>query len=392
VHIAGQLIESTEARRAEEFYQLRDMHFPDFRELGDAYRALGDDKAAKKAFRQSNPAIVEYWNWRAAWMEQNADVATYLEDNRPTSSSDSTGPQSTLSVSQWKSALGTPLYNLANDYINGDDLPLSVQAKLEKVGQSLGFTGDYKSIILEMYRSQEADTSRGRGYSGRGGRGYSSQGGNDNSVSSVSSPTINSTYDLGGKLDTIFKYIGTMERVDLSGQMDLDYLNDYYGETDPALKPYVLNMGKAFAAHPEDISRGTDYLRELLRQGIASQPLELDNPILDELDTETVKHLRALGEKLKQLYEGKSGFGSKAKSTPASTSTNSRPSYVGQDGYVYTLAEDGTYVADWQYTPEAINYFKKYRSFKGYRPPPAPHAKSLSGPYIPNEGYQPMLR
>jgi hypothetical protein len=82
-------------------------------------------------------------------MIRNPDLIPYIEDDperQPTFPSEAAlrqaeAAQPDLTKFEWQQALGPALYNLAIDGIRGDDLPRSVDLRLDEVAEGLGLSG-----------------------------------------------------------------------------------------------------------------------------------------------------------------------------------------------------------------------------------------------------------
>ncbi|UOF79210.1 hypothetical protein [Caudoviricetes sp.] len=166
------------ANDVQEFYDSRKLYFPGYRELQDQYFAIDEtNKKERKAFRNAHPELVAYWDWRREWLDANPEAAPYLTDNSSSGKDTTSGggggtpytysdpyapptqyqPVSPVPISyeQWQSQLGDELMGLVSDYIDGDDLPESMQQLLIQRAAQMGVVGDYQSIIQRIFSAGE---------------------------------------------------------------------------------------------------------------------------------------------------------------------------------------------------------------------------------------------
>lgn len=147
------------AETAQEFYDNRRTYFSNYRELQDGYYAIPEtDKAGRKAFRNSNPELVAYWDWRREWLDTHPDVAPYLTDNSSTGNDTTTGggggrpytyskPANDYSNFRYyptgeelRALIGDEAYGLLGDYAGGDPLPAVMQDRAESLSNQYGLS------------------------------------------------------------------------------------------------------------------------------------------------------------------------------------------------------------------------------------------------------------
>jgi hypothetical protein len=134
------------AGRAQVFYDLREAVFPDRREMEETYWNLNEG-AARRTYVNAHPRLQEYWNWRNDWLLRNPAVAEYLTDDPPTYPSEralreAQANQPNFTAQEWRGILGTPLWNLALDRMQGEPLPSAAEARLRELADGLGIPYD----------------------------------------------------------------------------------------------------------------------------------------------------------------------------------------------------------------------------------------------------------
>jgi hypothetical protein len=146
-----QLTDPIIANKLQSFYDVRSRIF-NYSEvvwpLQQAYFRL-DKGEAREAFRLAHPVLPKWWTYRRDFMIRNPDLIPYIEDDperQPTFPSEAAlrqaeAAQPDLTKFEWQQALGPALYNLAIDGIRGDDLPRSVDLRLDEVAEGLGLSG-----------------------------------------------------------------------------------------------------------------------------------------------------------------------------------------------------------------------------------------------------------
>ena len=135
------------AWRAQVFYDTRTTYFPDWWEIQSGYYDIPDeDKAAKKAYRNANPSLEPYWEWRRDWMHRNPEVVPYLTDKEfefeyssPEAERRAEQPQPWLTWDEWQQYMGPSMTNLMEDHFErGYEIPSPLQDRIDDLAGQLG--------------------------------------------------------------------------------------------------------------------------------------------------------------------------------------------------------------------------------------------------------------
>lgn len=143
LHIA--LAPAETAHRAQIFYDTRNQRFPQWYALQSEYYRL-DEGSARRAFRNANPQLSDYFAWRRDWLLRNPDAAPYLTDEPPTYGSaaeyeQAVANQPNLTREEWQSVLGYSMFALVEDHLSGEPLPNNVRSVLDEAAKRIGLSG-----------------------------------------------------------------------------------------------------------------------------------------------------------------------------------------------------------------------------------------------------------
>jgi hypothetical protein len=138
------------AWRVQVFYETKWTYFP--KELGidemqDEYFAL-TDKKAKKAYRDSHPEMVAYWDWRRDWMHRNPETVPYLQEkdfefnySSPEAERRAEQPQPWLTWDEWTQYMGPNMTKLMEDHFLRDyEIPDTLQNRIDELAGQLGLS------------------------------------------------------------------------------------------------------------------------------------------------------------------------------------------------------------------------------------------------------------
>jgi hypothetical protein len=136
------------AWRTQVFYNTREQFFGfEIFDIQNAYFDIPeDDKKARKAYRNDNPILVDYWDWRRDWMHRNPETVPYLTDkdfefeySSPEAERRAGQPEPWLTWDEWQQYMGAPASNLMEDHlVRGEDLNPAMQDRVEDLAVQLG--------------------------------------------------------------------------------------------------------------------------------------------------------------------------------------------------------------------------------------------------------------
>lgn len=137
----------------EQLFRYRDSIIP----LQQDYYRL-EEGAARRRFREENPNLVAYWNWRRDFMIRNPSLAPYIEDNaedRPRYPSaealqQAEAAEPNFTWQEWSAVLGPDTSELLIDfYVDDEEIPDAVKEKLEQVADEMGLPDylDWRDMI-----------------------------------------------------------------------------------------------------------------------------------------------------------------------------------------------------------------------------------------------------
>ncbi len=147
------------AWRVQVYYETKWTYFPEdmgIKEMQDEYYAL-TDKKAKKAYRDSHPEMVSYWDWRRDWMHRNPETIPYLTEgdfefnySSPQAEQRAAQPQPWITWDEWTQYMGPNMSNLMEDHFKRDyDIPGVLQERMEELALQLGISYEEALNLME---------------------------------------------------------------------------------------------------------------------------------------------------------------------------------------------------------------------------------------------------
>lgn len=146
--------------RIQVFYDTRNQYFDydQIRATQDEYFAI--DESQRAAFRQANPELMRYWDWRRQFLYNNPALIDYLVEDPstfafPTAQAyeQAVAAQPNFQWAEWYSYLGPNLSNLVLDWNRGEVMPAAAEARLREMATDLGIEYD---ALLERLRASLA--------------------------------------------------------------------------------------------------------------------------------------------------------------------------------------------------------------------------------------------
>jgi hypothetical protein len=146
------------AWRAQAFYETRWTYFPDWYDLQKEYYDIPEEnKKARKAYRNANPMLVDYWDWRRDFFHRNPEVVPYLTDkdyefkySSPQAEQLAEQPQPWLTWDEWQELMGRNKANLIEDHFErGYDIPDVMQDPIEDLAAQLGISYSEAMDLME---------------------------------------------------------------------------------------------------------------------------------------------------------------------------------------------------------------------------------------------------
>jgi len=141
------------AQRAQAFYGLRPIQFPDWFDQNEVYWKL--DKKAQKQFMRDHPDFEAYMNWRNDWLLRNPDAAPYITDKPPTYKSEQAyqqalAAQPALTAQEWQYLLGLEAWRLVEDHKNGEPIPEALADKIGAIAAQTGMGGTTEQLLAHI--------------------------------------------------------------------------------------------------------------------------------------------------------------------------------------------------------------------------------------------------
>jgi len=147
------------AWRTQVFYDTRRQYFPDWYEIQSEYYDIPeDDKDARKEYREANPILVDYWDWRRDWLHRNPETVPYLTDkdyefkySTPQMERRAQEPQPWLTWDEWQQIMGPNASRLMRDFIDqGEPIPAVMEEQLDELAVNLGISMDELYDLVEQ--------------------------------------------------------------------------------------------------------------------------------------------------------------------------------------------------------------------------------------------------
>jgi hypothetical protein len=147
------------AWRVQVYRDTRDTYFPDeLWDIQDAYFDIPeDDWKAKKAYREQNPMLSAYWEWRRDWMHRNPETVPYLQEGEfefeystPEAEARAEQPQPWLTWDEWSQYMGPQMTNLMEDHFIRDyEIPSTLQNRIDELAGQLGLSYEEALNLME---------------------------------------------------------------------------------------------------------------------------------------------------------------------------------------------------------------------------------------------------
>lgn len=137
------LTEPETAWRVDTFYAARKEDYPDWYALQNKYYDLSG-KAAQARFRNENPQLVEYWEFRRKWMEQNPDLVRFLtDDEKQIKKYERMNRNPEVAVptaDEIRSNFSPESMELIQEWAGGQNLPPSIRRHMQQLASQYGLT------------------------------------------------------------------------------------------------------------------------------------------------------------------------------------------------------------------------------------------------------------
>jgi len=147
------------AWRVQVYRDTRNAYFPEeLWDIQDKYYDIPEkDWKARKAYREKNPMLPAYWDWRRDWMHRNPETVPYLtekdyefEYSSPEAERRAEQPQPWLTWDEWSQYMGPNMTGLMEDHFLRDyELPGVLQDRVEQLAAQLGISYSEAMSLME---------------------------------------------------------------------------------------------------------------------------------------------------------------------------------------------------------------------------------------------------